>query len=29
MRKLDDCHMEEFGEVESSEETIAILGDRW
>ena len=23
------CDMEEFGRIESSEETIAILGDRW
>ena len=31
MRKLDGCDMEEFGRllIESSEETIAILGDRW
>ena len=29
MRKLDVCDMEEFGRLESSEETIAILGDRW
>ena len=29
MRKLDACDMEEFGRLESSEETIAILGDRW
>ena len=29
MRKLDECDMEEFDRQESSEETIAILGDRW
>ena len=27
--KLDVCDMEEFGRLESSEKTIAILGDRW
>ena len=29
MRKLDVCDMEEFGRLESSEKTIAILGDGW
>ena len=29
MRKLDVCGMEGFGRLESSEKTIAILGDRW
>ena len=29
MRKLDVCDMQEFGRLESSEKTIAILGDRW
>ena len=29
MRKLDVCGMGEFGRLESSEETIATLGDRW
>ena len=29
MRKLDVCGMEDFGRLESSEKTIAILGDRW
>ena len=29
MKKLDVCDMEEFGRLESSEKTIAILGDRW
>ena len=29
MRKLDVCDMEEFGRLESSEKTTAILGDRW
>ena len=28
-RKLDACDMEEFGILENSEKTIAILGDRW
>ena len=29
MRRLDVCGMEEFGRLESSEKTVAILGDRW
>ena len=29
MRRLDECDMDEFGRLESSEKTIAILGDRW
>ena len=29
MRKLDVCDTEEFGRLESSEKSIAILGDRW
>ena len=29
MRKFGVCDMEEFGSLESSEKTIAILGDRW
>ena len=29
VRKLGDCDMEEFGRQESSEKTIANLGDRW
>ena len=29
MRNLDERDMEEFGRLESSEKTIAILGDRW
>ena len=30
MRKMDECGMEKFGTlVDSSEKTIAILGDRW
>ena len=29
MRKFDECVMEEFGRLESSEKTIAVLGDRW
>ena len=28
VRKLDECGMEEFGRLESSKKTIAILGDR-
>ena len=28
-REIDECDMEEFGTLNSSEETIAILGDRW
>ena len=29
MRKINGCDTEEFGRLESSEKTIAILGDRW
>ena len=29
MRKSDECDMEKFGRLESSEKTIAILEDRW
>ena len=29
MRTLGVCNMEEFGRLESSEKTIAILGDKW
>ena len=29
MRKQDVCDVEEFGRPESSEKSIAILGDRW
>ena len=29
LRKLGVCDMEEFGRLESSEKTIAILGNRW
>ena len=29
MRKRDECGMEKFGTLHSSEKTIAILGDRW
>ena len=28
-RKIDECNMEKFGALDSSEKTIAILGDRW
>ena len=29
VRALDECGMEEFGTLDSSEETFAILEDRW
>ena len=29
MREFDVCDMEEFGRLESSEKTIAILGNGW
>ena len=29
MRKVDECGMEKFGTLDSSEETIALLGDGW
>ena len=29
MRKLDVCDIKEFGRLESSEKTTAILGDKW
>ena len=29
MGKFDKCDTEEFGRLESSEKTIAILADRW
>ena len=29
MRKIDECGMEKFGALYSSETTGAILGDRW
>ena len=29
MRKINECGMEKFGTLDSSEKTIAILGDRW
>ena len=29
MRKADECDMKQFSRLESSEKTIAILGDRW
>ena len=29
MRKMDECGMETFGTLDSSEKAIAILGDRW
>ena len=29
MRKIDECDMEKFGTLDSSEKTIAIPLDRW
>ena len=29
MRKIDECGVEKFGTLDSSEKTTAILGDRW
>ena len=29
MREIDDCDLEKFGALDSSEKTIAILGDGW
>ena len=29
MRKIDECGMEKFGALDSSEKTISVLGDRW
>ena len=29
MREINECDSEEFGTLDSSEKTIAILGDRW
>ena len=29
MSKIDECNMEKFGTLDSSEKTIAIRGDRW
>ena len=29
LRKLDVCNVKEFGRLDSSEKTIAILGDKW
>ena len=29
MRKVGECDMETFGTLDSSEKTIAMLGDRW
>ena len=29
MRKLDECYIEDFSILESSDKTIAVLGDRW
>ena len=29
LRKIDACDMDKFGTLDSSEKTIAILGDRW
>ena len=29
MRRIDEYDMEKFGTLDSSEKTLAILGDRW
>ena len=29
MSKIDECGMEKFSTLDSSEKTIAILGERW
>ena len=29
MRETEECGMDKFGTLDSSEETIIILGDRW
>ena len=29
MRKIDECDLEKFGALDSSEKTIAILGEGW
>ena len=29
MRNIDECGMNRFGTLDSSEKTIAIVGDRW
>ena len=29
MRETDECDMEKFGTLDSSDKTIGILGDRW
>ena len=29
MRKIDEHGMENFGSLDSSEKTVAILGDKW
>ena len=29
MREIDECGMQKFGTLYSSEKTIAILGDEW
>ena len=29
MRETDECDVGEFGTLDSSDKTIAILGDRW
>ena len=29
MRNIGECGMEKFGTLDSSEQTIAILGERW
>ena len=29
MRKMEECDMEKFGALDSSETAIALVGDRW
>ena len=29
MREIDECDMEEFGTLDITDKTIAILGERW
>ena len=28
LKEIDDCYMDKFGTLDSSEKTVAILGDR-
>ena len=29
MRKIDECGLEKFGTLDSSDKTMGVLGDRW